>query len=371
MRMGANWPYDSRATEATWDLFRLLDPAEVTISSHEADAVYERLLDEYPGERLLWHIRMKGNRAWWPADVADVEWDNERSLVDRAAWLIARGVVPCLILGNEPDIELAAEPVDHDGNRAHAAGAYLHWAAEAIDRLRREVPAARIALAPLSQGNPDRFGFWFGQYRASGLLPGTDFISEHAYTDGRPFDDRDWGGRPLSLANLGMPVHVTETNDNGRYAAQDPHERADDFAGYATFLRDSGAVESLSIFTLPGGAQDASKPSWWFVGPEIVTAVADALATGTPPVAVPPPPIPPEVPRMATLDTLRAARWRALDASIPLNAESAIYRYWAARPALGSPITAEVSLEDGTTAQAFANAILQWTGGDNVQEVAS
>lgn len=371
MRVGLNWPYDSRATDETWRLFAALDPSEITISSHEPDEVYYRLLEDYPG--ILMHVRMKGNRAWWPGDVTSAEWGNERSLVDRCEWLSDRGVTPYVILGNEPDIELAAEPVDNDGNRAHAANTYLRWCGRAVRDLRSALGGrVKLALAPLSQGNPGRFSYWTGRYIDSGLLGQVDFWCEHAYTDGRPLSDPDWGGRPLDFRPLGLPVHVTETNDNGAYATQDPHERAADFAAYAEFLRNSGAVESLSIFTLPGGAQDASKPSWWFVGPEIVEAVHDALhdQPADPPANIPPILPTPEVPRMANLDTLRAARWRALDASIPLNADSAIYRYWATRPALGSPLTAEVSLDDGTTAQAFTNAILQWTGGDNVQEVA-
>lgn len=217
MRSGLNWPYDSRATDETWRLFAALDPSEITISNHEPDADYERLLELYPGDRLLWHIKLKGNRAWWPQDVYSAEWGNERSLVSRCEWLTARGVVPYVILGNEPDIELAAEPVDNDGNRAHAADTYLRWCGRAITELRATFgDQVKIALAPLSQGNPDRFAYWTRRYIDSGLLGQVDFIAEHCYMpEGTAADDPDWGGRWSVWERFGKPIHMTEFNLNG------------------------------------------------------------------------------------------------------------------------------------------------------------
>lgn len=89
-----------------------------------------------------------------------------------------------------------------------------------------------------------------------------------------------------------------------------------------------------------------------------------------PPAPVPePPPIPPEVPRMATLDDLHRQRWQAI-AEVPWNPDSAIYKAWRARPEMGSPLGGEVALADGTVAQAFANGVLRWTGGDQVEVAA-
>lgn len=63
---------------------------------------------------------------------------------------------------------------------------------------------------------------------------------------------------------------------------------------------------------------------------------------------------------MATLDTLRAARWGALDPTIPYNPATAIAAYWQAHPELGSALTPEVDLDDGTRGQAFVNGYVLW-----------
>ncbi len=64
---------------------------------------------------------------------------------------------------------------------------------------------------------------------------------------------------------------------------------------------------------------------------------------------------------MATLDDLWQTRWNAISADIPYLPEHGIPVFWREHPELGSPLGDEVSLEDGSVAQAFANGIVRWT----------
>ena len=115
-------------------------------------------------------------------------------------------------------------------------------------------------------------------YRSSGLLARSHFAALHCYTNGRPYADRRWGGQFLQIDTLGKPIHITETNDNQAFFAENPTSRALDYASYAGFCRDRG-VDSLSLFHLPGGVGDAHEPPWWLLTPEILSATSLTLRT--------------------------------------------------------------------------------------------
>lgn len=282
MRVGANLPYDCDPAQigGVVAFLERLGADELLIASHEPPALYEALARSFP--RGLWHVRVKGNLSWWPADVYDVEWPGEQSPVDVCRWLLARGIRPRVVLWNEPDVELC--PTDYRGDRwacdqpeerERALERYVATTDRAIDALRSEFGGeVDLALAPLSQGNPERFEWWRG--RLGPLYDQADFVAEHCYSDGRPHDDPDWGGRWRSWLDLGKPIDILEANDNGAFATQDPAERAADYADYVRGLEAEGLVRSVSLFTSAGGRGDGGKPSWWFLTPEISAAVAEA-----------------------------------------------------------------------------------------------
>lgn len=308
MRVGLNFPYDpDPARTDTRALFEAADPGEVLLMSHLPVWDFDWLTTTYP--HILYHVRLKGSRGWWPDDLDSREWSDERSPAATIDQLLARGITPYVVLFNEPDIELVKDGMTADGRwwsdveqeRERAWTRYRDTASAFLDAIReRWGERVKVALAPLSQGNAERFQWWFTRYMESGLFSRCDFAACHCYTDGQDHNAPDWGGQWRDWLATGLPIHVLESNENGALATMDPWERAQDYAGYARHLRDSGQVESLSLFTLPGGKDDHTKPSWWFVGTEIISAVRAALSAPPEPVTPPEPePTPspaPEVP---------------------------------------------------------------------------
>lgn len=295
LRLGANTPYTDRPLPAeTWDLLARLQPEEVRVTSFMDGDDLDRLLSRYPG--ALVHVRPRtgpSHQGAWPRGLLDYRsWPTERSLRDCLDTIISHNATAWLEGGNEPDIEMAREPVDTWEHIRDATAAYADW----FHRLADDIAAAygdrvRIAVAPLSQGAPDRFALWKARLNEAGCYARAHFISEHLYTDGRPSDDPDWGGRWQAWADLALPLDVTETNDNGRFFEAGADARAADIAGLLTTLRDSGLVRSASLFTLPGAPDDGSKPAWWWIGDEIVD---EAVKVRPPAPVEPPTPAPPE-----------------------------------------------------------------------------
>jgi LGFP repeat-containing protein len=72
---------------------------------------------------------------------------------------------------------------------------------------------------------------------------------------------------------------------------------------------------------------------------------------------------------VATLDDLWRLRWSAINAEVPYVAESGIATFWRAHPELGSPLAAEIALDDGGVAQAFANGIVRWSAEGGPEQV--
>lgn len=65
---------------------------------------------------------------------------------------------------------------------------------------------------------------------------------------------------------------------------------------------------------------------------------------------------------------LQRMRWQLLKDDVPWNPNSGFYEYWKAHPEIGSPVSAEVTLDDGENAQAFANCVLVWNGEQVMRE---
>lgn len=282
MLLGANWPYDAvpHAPPSTWGPFWAMTPEQVLIMSHAALADYEGL--QGVSSLKLWHIRVKtgpSNRGVYPANpLRYAEWLGERCLADAIEWALARGITPQVVVANEPDIELAQVPVDDHANMTHAINFYLGWARDLIREIRALYgDRVKVALAPISQGTPSRFDAWFNAYLASGLLAECDFFAEHCYTFGSDeYDHPDQGGRFLRIADrVQLPIDILEVNDNGVRWGQ--LGRAEHLADYAAWVASTGRVRSLSLFTLPGGNDDAVKPAWWFLDAPTTALVAEKV----------------------------------------------------------------------------------------------
>lgn len=72
-----------------------------------------------------------------------------------------------------------------------------------------------------------------------------------------------------------------------------------------------------------------------------------------------------------TIEDVQAAAWRLMSQTTPKlkapNPDAALYRYWLGDKSVGTPMTEELALEDGTVAMVMSTGkVLHWTGGDQV-----
>ena len=72
---------------------------------------------------------------------------------------------------------------------------------------------------------------------------------------------------------------------------------------------------------------------------------------------------------MPTLDDLYQVRWNAINADIVYAQDNGIAMFWRDHPELGSPLGSEVTLDDGSVGQAFANGIVRWTPEGGAEQV--
>jgi hypothetical protein len=75
-----------------------------------------------------------------------------------------------------------------------------------------------------------------------------------------------------------------------------------------------------------------------------------------------------------TIDDVLAQAYNA--ASLPtlkkqqVNTDAAIYKFWLANRDIGVPLTAEIALDDGTTAVIFSTGkVAHWLSGESVELV--
>jgi hypothetical protein len=170
---------------------------------------------------------------------------------------------------------------------------------------------------------------------------------------------------------LGLPVILGEWgwwgNDEER-----GREEVDDMVGWVAprtdvpiffyFCADDAMVAPFGLVRADGSL----KPAYGAFTRQAANAVPVPLPT---PGHAPPAPTPEPVPALAPLDQAYAALWQAVDDSIPLVPDSALYKAWRANHRdWGSPITGEIPDADGTVLQTFAVAgPMRWTGGDSVE----
>jgi hypothetical protein len=72
-----------------------------------------------------------------------------------------------------------------------------------------------------------------------------------------------------------------------------------------------------------------------------------------------------------TIDDLHRLRWEALVPGVPYASENGIPTFFRQHPEVGSPLSLETRLDDGSVAQAFSGGVVQWdalSGARLVQE---
>ena len=286
MLLGGCWPFlDQRLAPAeAWHLFNDLGAQCIRICSNAAREDVAALLQHYPG--LRWVVRTRDpkiNEQGQPFGPGPIRpgllwyraWASEPTLHDTLAQLLGSGCAVDVELWNEPDIEWdeAASwgPAEAWQRAASDCRQFLEWQLGEIRRVFPDQPRLRLVGPALSEGWPERHQVWLDIldpfYRQC------DAIAVHAYTNGRPFDDPDWGGRPLIYRQRfpEKPLLLTEVNDNGYAGTADPARRGAEVGQYLAWLGPRQAVELACLFALPGqreGAQD-----WWPWSPEMVAAL--------------------------------------------------------------------------------------------------
>ncbi len=284
MKMGINWPYDYKtADNRAYALLAASGATEVVVASHTPRSTLEAIAALRPG--ITFDVRIKtgpSNQGAWPFDGIDYrEWSSEQSAREILTWCVQNGQSCRVIPGNEAPLELTREPVDNWQNMQEAIAAYNVWAGHVLDQL-EEDPVLRdipIISMPLDQGNPERFdAWWYGAIEP--YLYRCDFVGEHNYVPtNESFTDADWGLRHRTVARRAfektgrsMPVVILECDDDGKMLSESRNAHLMTYGVYVVaYARD--VVDTLSFFTLPGGAQDDNKPAWWFLDEEMMSRV--------------------------------------------------------------------------------------------------
>lgn len=388
--IGATWPWLDQhpAQPELWQRLEQLQPDVVRIASNAAPEDIEQLHTRYPSIRVV--VRCKfpkvgpdGNHYQTgddrPGLVRYTEWPTEPTPFSICSRLLDLGHSVDLELLNEPDIEWD-EAASTDPNRWQAAAqdclAYLE---REVDWIRDVLPSVRLVAPAFSEGWPERHGEWLEVF--DGFIRQLRAAAVHAYTNADPFEDANWGGRPLAYRERFGPsvaLLVTEVNDNGKMFEADPRERAQHLVEYVAWLRDQTAVESVCLFELPatpGGA------GWWPITPEIAAAVGQLprdrpqAAPGVGSEAPAPKPDPVATPAASGgfmfPDDVLSDLWKAIRDDVPLNPDTGIFKKWAEDPVgLGSPVGPERPAGDGNVYQAFARGVLRYVPGQGVDRAA-
>lgn len=292
MLLGVCWPWlDQRPAPAeTWRVLAALRPRVIRIASNVGEDL-ERILALPQLERVVvraklpqvppggWARYRTGDRR---PDLWEYrEWPGEPTALETARRVLAAGRHLDLELGNEPDLEWDEPNAAQPGLWSVQAADFAWWLERQLEHLRSAFAAERAAgrlrlvLPALSEGWEERHAVWLE--RLGPLAGWCDAVAVHAYTNGRPFDDPAWGGRPLEYAGrfAGQPLLLTETNDNGVGDRRDPAGRGRALGAYLRWLVERcPAVELACVFQLPGGPSGAP---WWDIDADFSAALVDTL----------------------------------------------------------------------------------------------
>lgn len=430
MAVGCNVPYtDHLWPESTWRMIERLQPDEITLTSFAAEDDVMSLTNLFPNALYNVRPRTGPQNTSWARTYADANadilsyrsWPSERSLADCIETLL--GGLPAgphprgchritVLLGNEPTLEWAP-PYPTLTDVKQMAEAYAVWFHEQAGRIRDEYAGVvGIAVAPAAEGDDTREMMYMSEVLRAGCYAVADSFADHNYFAVNSGSPLVWGGRAIRAMDvIGWDMQrrgrarVTESNDNGDLFARDG--RAEAYAEYIRWAGGTGAYESVSLFTMPGAPDDASKPEWWFLDDDIITTVlavrealpdhsiiptvgivmpADHADTGGNPggttVAEQSDPMLDAVNGGQTLtaDQLHAKRWQAhalpkLPAAPAFNAEFGFEGAWV-KPEnawWGSPLTVaedRYDTGDGTdplAARVFTNAVVVWRPGSGAE----
>ena len=296
MRWGYDHPYDALPTapDAAWALYGETQPTAALVMSHTPIADIDRILNENPIQELVIRCKMgpqhqnsvPGNGLTYQ------EWEGSNAPTAEDVIQIAQDHgVPSIVvqLYNEIDIE-ATDQADEISNRVAVADSYRKAWNETRAYQREHYPDVKLAAAPLSQGNNERFEWYC--VNLAGVYEDSDIVIEHCYSNGRDVEDPEWGGRwqrwrewfPMKRIVIG------EHNDNGHlyWLGASERERGQAYGNYIRHMalinaerpdqQDQGvplfAPDTVILFeapATPGG------DAWWPITVEMGTGILDVI----------------------------------------------------------------------------------------------
>lgn len=361
MYVGTNLPYDwYEKKDQELDQITLLDPEILVVMSHTPNI--EDLINWYPGCQI-WVIRAKtgpSNLGVYPDNISNYkEWESEQSLAECIQVFVNAGITPYVVLGNEPDIEMASEP-DQSENWHYDSGTYAEWYSENYYVLNQLFGGSiRVGPAALSQGNPERFAKW------SEIYPGLayDFLTEHLYI-GEPAED--WQLRYEKFPR-NKKLLVTEFNDNGTGRTSTL------YADTANWLESRDAnIFGLAFFTIEGGGNTReNRPEWWFLTDAEIEDLAFRAYHYNAEFDLRDPYATHEEKGMEVLDGF-IQLWQ-LNAPVTYwvgEDYSGIFKVWSRNPDIyGSPVADEFTTQDGRVIQTFTRGVYEYSNATLVKVV--
>lgn len=359
MYVGANWPYDGHDIDfVDYSTFLAMKPNEITIMSNTNLEVVNNLIHSMP-RNTIWHVRAKTgpqNLGHYPKNILKyTEYDNEVSLYNMINHLLTFDITPYVILGNEPDIEMATvSSIENEWYTVYVS-TYCSWYIENYDFIKRIYGDwVYISPAPLSQGNYSRFLTWNEAMERWLCYRSADFIAEHCYI-GEP--SYEWIERFFHFKKYTKPIHITEVNDNGTGRNSSMYSRLIPFF-------EEKEVHSVSFFTIEGGANTKlNRPEWWFITPEEANIIGQRFENNKEGGDV-------ILSNEVTIVDGFVAIWHAVRTT-PYVLEdgdyTGIFKVWSRNPKIyGSPVSDEFSVNDEVY-QAFTNGVYKYSNNNLVQ----
>lgn len=360
MYVGVNTPYDwYDPTHEELEQLAALDPEMVVVMSHTPAWVLSWMINRCPNVKVFL-VRAKtgpANQGTYPDNLLDYkEWESEQSLRECIEYFLSYGITPSVILGNEPDIEMAIAPDDEWAWELEAE-AFVRWYTRAFKGVSEAFPEVQIGPAALSQGNQARFAEW---YRVWSWLD-YDFTTEHAYIGTPP---EEWQFRYKQMDRK-IPLFITEFNDNG--TGRSPTLYAD-VANW--FEATDQSVAGLAFFTLEGGGNTrANRPEWWFLTNQEVDNIASRDWHFNAEFDLRDPYKAKEEKPMNVLEGF-VQLWQ-LNGAFPCYVNddyTGIFKVWSKNPDIyGSPVGGEFTTDDGRVLQTFTRGVYEWSGGTLVK----
>ena len=380
MYVGPNTPYDwfEIPDDEQAEIIKSMAPEIMVVMSNTPEVVWTWLVGNLPTVKI-WIVRAKTgpqNKGLYPIDILDyAEWGpgSEITLRDSCDLLISWGIHPYVVLGNEPDIEMARSP-ENESLWGADAQIYCDWYLYNYGAI-KSVYGQQVSIAPaaLSQGWHARFEEW-AKHLDMVIMPvfrRCDFLTDHLYI-GVPASEWQLRFKRWSRYGSVMPFFITEFNDNGTGRLVTLYK---DVANW--FEAHDYMIDGLVFFTISGGANTvANRPAWWFLSLDESILVGNRHLAYNPNFKLADP-----YAEEIVFEEVGELDMNIIDGFIQLWQVNGEFTYWAnddytgffkawsrSTDTYGSPVGEEFTDEDtGDQVMAFTRGVYKWENGTLVK----